>query len=40
MTGGRDWIMERENFIRWSEIEPLCVLKLLARKLWLLVLVP
>lgn len=29
---------ERESVIYWSEIEPLCVLRLLARKWWLVVL--
>ena len=30
--------MEREQLFRWDEIEPLCILRLLARKLWLIVL--
>lgn len=29
---------ERQNLIRWSEIEPLCVLRLLCHKAWLVVL--
>lgn len=29
---------EKEQLIRWSEIEPLCLIRLLLRKLWLIVL--
>lgn len=31
-------MQERENLIRWSEIEPLCVLSLLVKKAWLIVM--
>lgn len=30
--------MERETMIRWSEIEPLCVLRLLLKQAWMIVL--
>ena len=29
---------EKQNLIHWQEVEPLCVLRLLRRKLWLIVL--
>ena len=30
--------MEKEQFINWAEIEPLCLLRFLLMKLWLVVL--
>ena len=29
---------EKQQFIRWTEIEPFCVLRLLVHKLWLIVM--
>ena len=29
---------KKTDFFKWAEIEPLCLIKLLLRKLWLLVL--